>query len=568
MDLSVVAARTSKGGVRAGAALNVVAGICFSVVAASLGWLRSHKRWALRWALVVAGLRLLHGWGVVAGGGWLVALLVGVFPALVAGVWSTCWPFNYERRCAGPLRRMMWRRWVRKNWRSVSRAVGLSVSSQSKRRVWSWGDKRDKGFGLSQTQIVTRWSDSRLCSVTTAGQVLVLLVRARRGSKAGEVIAKAEEIAADVPGAHSARTRKISPSTAELRLVMCDVLEGIRDSADPATAEVRNAAAGSAGVGVVIGRAEDGTPVVVDLVADASHSALQGQTRSGKSALSYGILGSYAHRPEVLVCGVDPSGILLGPFTAGRGGAWIATGTADLAQAVAALAGVVAEMDARIATLADFGLDKIETFTPALPVLLVVLEEYPGLIAAAKAEDDAHDRKGAARVAPQIVRLVGRLFKESAKVGGRVMILAQRMSSNAVDTDDRSNFGLRATLRVDNGDAVKMLHDGADKSLIDEIRQFPAGMGLIESPGRPLMRFRADYTTYKKYLTRVSTGIAATSSCGGFTPGPARASTPIHSVANHIQNVQDIPGLSRPRAPRAPRAARAPRKPRTGGEAA
>jgi len=156
------------------------------------------------------------------------------------------------------------------------------------------------------------------------------------------------------------------------------------------------------------------------------------------------------------------------------------------------------------------------------------------------------------------VRLVGRLFKESAKVGGRVMILAQRMSSNAVDTDDRSNFGLRATLRVDNSDAVKMLHDGADKSLVDEIRQFPAGMGLIESPGRPLMRFRADYTTYKQYLTRVSAGITATSSCGGFTPEPARACTPIHSV-----NTQDFPATAR-----AARAPRGPRKPRTGGQAA
>lgn len=46
------------------------------------------------------------------------------------------------------------------------------------------------------------------------------------------MIAKAEEIAADVPGAHSARTRKISPSTAELRLVMGDVLEA---SATPPT---------------------------------------------------------------------------------------------------------------------------------------------------------------------------------------------------------------------------------------------------------------------------------------------------------------------------------------------
>ena len=557
MDLSVVAARTSAGGVRAGAALRATAGVSFPVVRASLRCLWACRRWVWRWVLVVAALRLLGTWVDVPAGSWLAALLVAVIPALVVGIWSTRWPFSYERRLAGPLRRLLWRRWVRRNWRSVSRAVGLSVKAESRRRVWSWGDKRDKGFGVSQSQSVTCWSDSRLCAVSTQDQVLVLTVRARRGSKSAEVIAKAEEIAADVPGAHSARTRKISPSTAEVRLVMGDVLDGIRDSADPAAA---GNGQGCRGADAVIGRAEDGTPVIVNVVKDASHSALQGQTRSGKSALSYGILGSYAHSPEVLVCGVDPSGILLGPFKNGRGGAWIATGTADLTNAVDALSGVVAEMDLRIATLAANGLDKIEAFTPALPVLLVVLEEYPGLIAAAKAEDDAKDRKAGERVAPQIARLVGRLFKESAKVGGRVMILAQRMSSQAVDTDDRSNFGIRATLRVDNGDAVRMLHDGADKSLVDEIRQFPAGMGLIESSGRPLMRWRADFTTYNQYLTRVAAGIAATNLSDAFTPRPPAPSVPIHSMADD--------DTGRPARARSPRAPRKPRARGAGDEAA
>lgn len=211
---------------------------------------------------------------------------------------------------------------------------------------------------------------------------------------------------------------------------------------------------------IVIGRDEYGRTVAID-AAGTPHVALQGASRAGKSSATYTLLAALAHRPDVIVCGVDPSGILLDPFARGRGGAYIATGTRaeDLDAAADTLARLVNLMDDRIAALLRRGEDKISTFTAALPAVWVVMEEFPGLLAAARALDaERGPRPG--NVAPRLERSVSRLIKESAKVGFTVLILAQRMSANALDTDDRSNIAVRITLRVDNGDAVAMLHDG------------------------------------------------------------------------------------------------------------
>ncbi|MGL5863888.1 MAG: hypothetical protein ACRCY9_21820, partial [Phycicoccus sp.] len=199
------------------------------------------------------------------------------------------------------------------------------------------------------------------------------------------------------------------------------------------------------------------------------------------------------------------------------------------------------------------GLDALTTFTAARPVLLVVLEEYPGTLAAARAWDEAHGRSPGDRMAPRIERAVGRLVKEGAKVGVRLLVLAQRMSANAIDTDDRSNFGTRITLRVDNADAVRMLHDGIDAAGVGEVRQFPPGLGLIETPGQPLRRWRADHTTYRQYRDRVRAGIETTTSPAAFSaPAPTPAETS-----------PEGPSAERPaRKPRAPRQPRAPRVPR------
>lgn len=265
-----------------------------------------------------------------------------------------------------------------------------------------------------------------------------------------------------------------------------DPLAGVRHSEWYGGEEVR------------VGRAEDGD--VIWHYDNAWHTAIQGATRSGKSALMYTLLSGLAGKASARVVGVDPSGVLLGPWKA-KGEPWIACGTANMAHAADALENIVAEMDRRIVGLTEAGVDKISP-SEDVPALVVVLEEYPGTLSAARSEDDREGRKTGQRVAPRIEAAVGRLVKEGAKVGVRVLVLAQRMSAKAIDTDDRSNFGNRCTLRVDNADAVGMLHENAH-ALAPEVQLFGPGRALWEEPGRPMKRVQMDLTDYETYCTRI-----------------------------------------------------------------
>lgn len=279
-----------------------------------------------------------------------------------------------------------------------------------------------------------------------------------------------------------------------------DPLGGERASTDPARH--------TSGL-VELGRDEYGHTVTIDPTATA-HIGLQGATRSGKSSTCYTLLAALAHRPDVAVVGIDPSGLLLGAFETGPNAGFIATGTRadDLDRAADALARLVDVMDARITGLRASGVDKLTRFSAASPAIWCVLEEYPALLSAARALDSERGAKPGGRLAPRIERAVGRLVKEGAKAGVCVLVLAQRMSADALATDDRSHLAVRITLRVDNGDAVAMLHDGITRAGIDAVRQFNPGVGLVESPGDPLRRVRFHRTDYATYRARVQAGQA------------------------------------------------------------
>lgn len=528
---------------------------------APLRWLGRHWRWSAYGTSAVLVAAAVLSTGMV-----LRVALVILAPALVVGVWSTLSPGSYLRLASVPWRSWVTRRRARRVWPDVARASGLSVHltlppSEVALALWSVRAKPRQ-----------RWDDPRLRRVVTPPGVIVLRVQTRIGQSVEEVTTAAPRIR-DSYTAASVRCVPHSPSVLDVVLVMVDPLAGIRyavPTADPRTPSWRSAASEVlrhllvGGPPVILGRGEDGTDVLVD-VADPWHVAIQGATRSGKSALSYTLLGALAHRADVLVCGVDPSGILLGPWLHGRGAGWIATGTADMQGAVDALAGVVAEMDQRIAYLARTGLDVLSTPDATCPLLLVVLEEYPGALSAARSQDEAEGRPVGQRTAPRIERAVGRLVKEGAKVGVRVVLLAQRMSARAVDTDDRSNFGVRVSLRVDNGDALAMLHDGPTaREHVEAVRRFAPGVGLVEGPDRPLMRWRADLTEYADYRSRVAFGIDVTENIPGALVARYAPAPDVNSSGDDTSSVPPRPAGPSGRPPRSPRAPRAPRAPRDG----
>lgn len=246
--------------------------------------------------------------------------------------------------------------------------------------------------------------------------------------------------------------------------------------------------------GIVLGRDEGDQLVIVDHPRDLPHMIVQGQTRSGKSIFTYGLLAQVHREPDVRVCGLDPTGITLRPFP----GTWTANGLADPARPIGAATALVAEMDRRLGVM-PHDRDILPTDDDT-PVVLVVLEEYPAVLRALdglKTRD--HDPGKVVRTA------VARLLAESHKVGFRVLILAQRAEASIVGAAERAQCGGRLSFRVDSVDSIKLLHADTAVDYAAEHVAAPPGIALCSWPGRPLTRVRAPYIgTYGDYIAAVA----------------------------------------------------------------
>lgn len=248
---------------------------------------------------------------------------------------------------------------------------------------------------------------------------------------------------------------------------------------------------------IVMGRDKSMGWVEWDPLGTPGHVAVAGATRSGKSVLTYGMLAQLAPMRDVVVVGVDPTGILAKPW----GADWWASGTADMTRAADLLEREVAEMDSRNGELANLGVDKIGSVSPEVPLRVIVFEEFAGIVKAAEMQD----RKVRQRIELALARLVA----EGAKAAIRVILLTQRASAKVVDTDARSNFAVRITLRVEDGESVRMLHPDLDQSWVDAVKKYTNGVGIVDIPGFPTRKFRAVYIgprEYEKYLVAVGVG--------------------------------------------------------------
>ncbi|MDN5918666.1 MAG: hypothetical protein L0I76_26815 [Pseudonocardia sp.] len=240
---------------------------------------------------------------------------------------------------------------------------------------------------------------------------------------------------------------------------------------------------------ILIGHDETGQEVAID-PGDLPHMAIQGSTRSGKSVFCYGFLSQLAQRDDVRIAGVDASGLLLRPFPNDR---FRVVGLKNPIQVEQTLAGLVSEMDRRI-TAIPFDRDTLET-GPDNPLIVCVLEEYPGTLRAL----DAFDPKGAKKV-----RLyVARLLAESRKAGIVVVMIAQRCEAQIIGSAERAQMAGRISFRVDTADSVKLLHPDAPDSLAVEHTNAPPGIGLLTLPGRSLSRVRAPFLPYAGYVKAV-----------------------------------------------------------------
>lgn len=233
---------------------------------------------------------------------------------------------------------------------------------------------------------------------------------------------------------------------------------------------------------VFIGVMESGEPLYLDLFCCASHVITQGQTRSGKSNFLQIVLRQLASHDAAVIAGCDVTGLLLAPFADHEGNEFRHTGTGNIRGHVDTLARIVREMDRRIATLVELRRDKLEAFGPGRPLIVVMLDEFSGLLEASRIDDVLNARRGPDRLAPLIESHVARLVAEGAKAGIRVIIGVQRAEANLLGGTTRSNIAVRLTFRVDNPDSVRLLHPDASDDLCSTVMQSQTGVALVSAP--------------------------------------------------------------------------------------
>lgn len=315
----------------------------------------------------------------------------------------------------------------------------------------------------------------------TLGPPTILIAELQPGMVPTDVRAAADRIAPHLD-VHSLRVEPLGHRHVRVTLLDADPLDTLVDL--------------TPGPGLLLGCDETGAPIRVD-PADLPHTIAQGVTRSGKSVWTYGLLAQLAHRDDVLVAGCDPTGLLWRPFRGSRHAEWLASGLADPDAHEKALRRVVDEMDDRIRQLPD-DRDQIAV-GPDRPLIVVVLEEYPGLLRVLDSAKARGDDPGA-----RVRALVSRLLAEGAKAGVRVVLLAQRAEASIVGAFERAMCSLRISFRTDNRASVELLHPGTDPAAADAHTTALPGVALMTRPGHTLTRFRAPYLGgYPEYVAAV-----------------------------------------------------------------
>lgn len=250
---------------------------------------------------------------------------------------------------------------------------------------------------------------------------------------------------------------------------------------------------------ITLGRTPAGRDVTLDLW--AGHCLLTGRTRSGKSVLAYSILAQLRHEPPVKVVGIDPTGILFNALGEGLGGSHLRVLTlADPERVREVMSEIVAEMDRRIARLLALGRDKFgpEDATTGTPLMLVVMEEYPGLLGALQSIDQASGAKPADRLEPMVRAAVQRIGLEGLKSCVSLVLLSQRADSVLLGSVLRSSLTSRITFALSERDGYAMVMPEISPEQVEAGRKFRPGEAYADIAGvEQITRFQADFIDYR-----------------------------------------------------------------------
>jgi FtsK/SpoIIIE family len=333
------------------------------------------------------------------------------------------------------------------------------------------------GLVASQASIAagTQFSVPRVIAVRR-GEPTVLVVDTLPGQLVGDYAQHSVRIASAMSVAR-VRFEPLGPSQMRVELLATDPLSHpVALGAPLRTLHDR----------IYLGRDDTGLDYWITPI-DLVHLIVQGATGSGKSVFVYGLLTQLVAIPDILLAMSDPTGLLTRPFAGTVHDEWMVGGTSDPDAHIELLQRLVDMMDDRISTM-PARCDQVE-MGEGCPLVMVFLEEYPGLIRSATARDDG--KKSGGRV-EKIKGLVGRLAAESRKAGIRVVIMAQRAEAGIIDSYTRGQMTIKLSFRVAEAASVEMLHP-AGKGMADDHSTASPGIALLSGPGIALQRIKTPY---------------------------------------------------------------------------
>lgn len=217
-----------------------------------------------------------------------------------------------------------------------------------------------------------------------------------------------------------------------------------------------------------LGRDVAGVAVIADL-ATMPHLLVAGATGQGKSVGINGLISSLLiyHSPESLrLLLVDPKRVEL----AGYAGLphLAAPVIVEAQQATQALTRAVAEMERRFKTLAHAGVRNIAGYNaraaerriPAMPYLVIVVDELADLMMVSRAEAKAEQRAGCV-----VEDCIARLGQMARAVGIHLVLATQRPSVDVITGLIKANIPSRIAFTVASGPDSRVILDtvGAEK---------------------------------------------------------------------------------------------------------
>lgn len=436
------------------AALKVLSGIVWHFVR----WNARHWRWlvfcvAVAAAYVLAQRNLrpaqLHGMQLPDWRPYLPhAVAVSAAPGVVMAVWQTMFPRSHEVVVRGPMRRMFWRRWARRNWVGISRECGLAVRRPTK-------DNSD------------HWVAPKLLRATTAKDSLRLIVRTRVGQTVDDLTNAVPAIGA-AARATSTRCAALDSATVQIDLVMRDSLAGFTYAELPADVVLDQ---------VPMGRRQDNTDWHLQL--RGRHTLVVGCSGSGKGSVLWGIcggLGPAAHMDVARLWAIDlKRGV---EVTMGAGlFSVIATSPADSLAVLRALLKVIDERGRSMA-----GWSRLHEPRRGDPMHVLVIDE----LAALTAYGDTDVRREANR-------LLAEILTQGRALGVVVVACVQDPRKEVVGM--RGLFTQTIALRLRSADETRMVLGDGMAGIAPAHRissQAPGTAWIVDDEGNT-DRVRADF---------------------------------------------------------------------------